>query len=159
MQRAGIFSINVWDFLAFMRIIFNSDHWIRKQQQQSRWNDKLPVSAVLWRLFTSQPPQNVADLIMFAGCLKISQYRVTLPRTGQALSWHLRPADRRVTTTGYCYNLQSSIQRTIGVLWWRLPLTHSYQGPTQRSRVERWYGKTGLTAIKTPGVSLLQFPG
>ena len=54
---------------------------------------------------------------MFAGCLKISQYRVTLPRPGQALSWHLRPADRRVTTTGYCYNLQSSIPRTIAVLW------------------------------------------
>ena len=54
---------------------------------------------------------------MFAGCLKISQYRETLPRPGQALSWHLRPADRRVTTTGYCYNLQSSIPWTIAVLW------------------------------------------
>ena len=64
----------------------------KQQQQQPRRNDKWYVSAVLWRLFTSQPPQNDADFIIFAGCLKISQWsRPVLPRPGQALSWHLRP--------------------------------------------------------------------
>ena len=78
------------------------------------------------------------------GCLKISQYLVTLPRPGQALSWHLRPRDRKVTTTGYCYNLQSSIVWTIlnFVLWWRCPHSHLSQW-LQWSRVvirENWAG-------------------
>ena len=143
MQRAGIFSINVWDFLAFMRIIFNSDHWIRKQQQQSRWNDKLPVSAVLWRLFTLQPPQMEAE--------GVSKYRniITLPRPDIVLT--PRPRDRKVTTTGYCYNLQSSIVWTIFVLWWGFPHSQLSQW-LQWSRV-RWYGKTEL-AIKSFSASI-----
>ena len=138
MQRAGIFSINVWDFLAFMRIIFNSDHWIRKQQQQSRWNDKLPVSAVLWRLFTSQPPQNVADLIMFAGCLIAISHDITPDWPSIVLT----PPPRRPQGDNHRVLLQLTIVNTSDN-WCVMMTASSLTVIKARHKDLEWRGDTG----------------